>query len=96
MDIVGALPRSGVVWGGDWNHALSGREFTGTAGGRVHVLAAIRLSGCRFRPGPCTDEAMSASVSITLRSRRIEKLLTGIVLRSTTTTAICPTMIPMS
>jgi len=35
-DIVGALPRSGVVWGGDWNHALSGREFTGTAGGRVH------------------------------------------------------------
>ena len=32
------LPRSGLVWGGDWNHALSGSEYAGSAGGRAHVL----------------------------------------------------------
>lgn len=36
-----ALPRRNVVWGGDWNHALSGDEWAGTKGGRSHVLAAV-------------------------------------------------------
>jgi hypothetical protein len=50
-DIVRALPRSGLVWGGDWNHALSGREYTGSAGGRVHVLAAIDTLGLQVPTG---------------------------------------------
>lgn len=29
------------VWGGDWNHALSGREWTGSAAGRRSVLGAV-------------------------------------------------------
>jgi hypothetical protein len=29
------------VWGGDWNHALTGREYTGSATGRASVLAAL-------------------------------------------------------
>ena len=30
------------VWGGDWNHALVGREYAGSAAGRRHLLAALR------------------------------------------------------
>lgn len=29
------------VWGGDWNHAVSGREWAGSVAGRLHVLAAV-------------------------------------------------------
>jgi hypothetical protein len=43
--LVGALPHQGPVWGGDWNHALSGDEWAGTQGGRAHVLAAVDLLG---------------------------------------------------
>jgi hypothetical protein len=33
------------IWGGDWNHALAGREWAGSMAGRRHVLAAVeRLS----------------------------------------------------
>ncbi|CAB4966618.1 unannotated protein [freshwater metagenome] len=31
----------GLVWGGDWNHALSGREYAGSLGGRKVVLDAV-------------------------------------------------------
>ena len=30
-----------LVWGGDWNHALSGREYAGSLGGRKVVLDAV-------------------------------------------------------
>jgi hypothetical protein len=30
-----------LVWGGDWNHALAGREYTGSVAGRTSVLAAL-------------------------------------------------------
>jgi hypothetical protein len=30
-----------LVWGGDWNHALSGREYTGNIAGRASVLDAL-------------------------------------------------------
>ncbi len=34
-----------TVWGGDWNHALSGREWAGSMAGRRYLLAAVeRLS----------------------------------------------------
>lgn len=39
------LPHDGLVWGGDWNHALSGDEWAGTKGGRAHVLATVEKLG---------------------------------------------------
>ena len=36
-----SLPTDRLVWGGDWNHALSGRECAGSKAGRQFVLAAI-------------------------------------------------------
>ncbi|HEY0951221.1 hypothetical protein [Nocardioides sp.] len=36
-----ALPTERLIWGGDWNHALSGREWTGSVGGRTALLAAL-------------------------------------------------------
>jgi hypothetical protein len=41
------LPRQDLVWGGDWNHALSGDEWAGTKGGRAHVLAAVEELGLK-------------------------------------------------
>ena len=35
------LPTSGLVWGGDWNHSLIGKEQAGSIGGRKHVLEAV-------------------------------------------------------
>lgn len=29
------------MWGGDWNHALSGREWAGSQKGRRHILDAV-------------------------------------------------------
>lgn len=41
-----ALPRDeSLVWGGDWNHALSGREYAGSAAGREHLLEALAALG---------------------------------------------------
>ncbi len=33
------------VWGGDWNHALSGREWTGSVAGRRSLLEAVERLG---------------------------------------------------
>jgi endonuclease/exonuclease/phosphatase family metal-dependent hydrolase len=37
----GALPRHDLVWGGDWNHALSGTEHAGSLAGRTHLLTTL-------------------------------------------------------
>jgi hypothetical protein len=34
-----------TVWGGDWNHALSGREWAGSVAGRSSVLASAERLG---------------------------------------------------
>ncbi|WP_210649192.1 endonuclease/exonuclease/phosphatase family protein [Nocardioides sp. SYSU D00065] len=34
-------PAGSLVWGGDWNHALSGREYAGSAGGRAAITRAL-------------------------------------------------------
>ncbi|SFJ13748.1 hypothetical protein [Nocardioides psychrotolerans] len=34
-----------AVWGGDWNHALSGREWAGSVDGRRSVLDAVERLG---------------------------------------------------
>ncbi|PZS19854.1 MAG: hypothetical protein DLM57_03150 [Pseudonocardiales bacterium] len=41
-----ALPPGPLVWGGDWNHALIGKEYSGSLGGRsaiTQLLARRRL-----------------------------------------------------
>jgi hypothetical protein len=37
-----SLPRDRLVWGGDFNHALEGREYAGSKGGRRAVVEALR------------------------------------------------------
>lgn len=39
--LVDRLPSSDLIWGGDWNHALEGKEYAGSLGGRRHLLAAV-------------------------------------------------------
>lgn len=34
-----------LIWGGDWNHALTGHEYAGSIGGRRFVLAALESLG---------------------------------------------------
>ncbi len=33
------------MWGGDWNHALTGKEYAGSMGGRRAVVAALESLG---------------------------------------------------
>jgi hypothetical protein len=46
------LPRSALVWGGDWNHALSGGEYAGSAGGRAHLLRFLHGRGMSVPTAP--------------------------------------------
>lgn len=39
--LVQTLPSEQLVWGGDWNHALAGREGAGSLGGRRYVIEAV-------------------------------------------------------
>ena len=34
-----------MVWGGDWNHALSSREWAGSVAGRRSVLESVERLG---------------------------------------------------
>lgn len=43
--LLAELSPGNLVWGGDWNQALSGAEWVGTLGGRGHVLAAVDKLG---------------------------------------------------
>jgi hypothetical protein len=43
-----AMPQSDLVWGGDWNHALSGKEYAGSLAGRDAIRGLLQrrdLSG---------------------------------------------------
>jgi endonuclease/exonuclease/phosphatase family metal-dependent hydrolase len=40
-ELMAHLPSESLVWGGDWNHALEGREYAGSQGGRRHLMAAL-------------------------------------------------------
>ncbi len=35
------LPHKDLVWGGDFNHALEGREYAGSKGGRASIAQAL-------------------------------------------------------
>lgn len=45
--LAAALPPGPLVWGGDWNHALSGHEHAGSKAGRAHVIALTEARGLR-------------------------------------------------
>lgn len=40
-DLVQQLPTTGLVWGGDWNHALQGPDWSGSRDGRRGLLDAL-------------------------------------------------------
>ena len=40
-----SLPTSNLIWGGDWNHALQGREYAGSKAGRGFVVEALDKLG---------------------------------------------------
>lgn len=40
-ELVSGLPTEALVWGGDWNHALSEREWAGSIAGRRTILDAV-------------------------------------------------------
>jgi len=42
MELMSALGPGPLVWGGDWNHALSGREHAGSMAGRQSIENAMR------------------------------------------------------
>ena len=39
------------VWGGDWNHAMQGRDWAGSRGGRAAIEEAVRRLGLRVVTG---------------------------------------------
>ena len=43
QSILASLPPGDLVWGGDWNHSMSGREGAGGKAGRQHVLDAVGM-----------------------------------------------------
>jgi hypothetical protein len=43
--LLAALPTTGLVWGGDWNHAMAGREYAGGIVGRAHLTEAVEKLG---------------------------------------------------
>lgn len=45
--LMNALPLDNLVWGGDWNDAMQGREYVGTMEGRAAIKAA--LTGRRLK-----------------------------------------------
>jgi len=40
-DLLRELPRERLVWGGDWNHAMTGPEWAGSIGGRGAIVRAL-------------------------------------------------------
>lgn len=58
------LPTAGVVWGGDFNHALRGRVWAGSKVGRLHILATMKHLGLAAPTTslPHQKEAMEHSI----------------------------------
>ncbi len=43
-DLATALPSATTVWGGDWNHALTGPERAGSRAGRDHINRTLDVA----------------------------------------------------
>jgi len=64
------LPKSKLVWGGDWNHSLIGSEVAGSFDGRKHLLNALEVLGLQV---PTTDLLHQNGVSNTIDHIAIPK-----------------------
>jgi hypothetical protein len=42
------LPKNKLVWGGDWNHAMMGKEYSGSQEGRAHITKAVASLGLKI------------------------------------------------
>jgi len=40
-ELASALPAGRTVWGGDWNHALTGKEYAGSLAGRDAIVSVL-------------------------------------------------------
>ncbi len=49
--LTAVLPAGNTVWGGDWNHALMGREYAGSLAGRQAILDAVAALGLKVVTG---------------------------------------------
>lgn len=45
--IMGSLPTGDLIWGGDWNHAMRGRDYSGCLAGRAAIQAALAGRGVK-------------------------------------------------
>ena len=45
-----------TVWGGDWNHAMAGREWSGSQGGRRSIRAAVDHLGLHVATSACPHQ----------------------------------------
>jgi endonuclease/exonuclease/phosphatase family metal-dependent hydrolase len=67
-----------TVWGGDWNHAMSGREWSGSVRGRRSILEAVDRLGLHVPTAECPhqiDGLLSIdhiAVPASWRVRRVE------------------------
>jgi hypothetical protein len=41
-ELLANFPHGEFLWGGDWNHALSGREYAGSQDGRSYLLEVVK------------------------------------------------------
>lgn len=74
--LLNELPHRDLVWGGDWNHALSGTEYAGSQGGRKHLMRSVTELGLQVPtaelphrlPGLLTIDHIAVPGSWTVRS----------------------------
>ena len=86
-ELVPALPVGRTVWGGDWNHALTGKEHAGSMAGRdaiVSVLGQLAADAitvdCSHRiPDLFTIDhiAVPSGWAVTAPARRVEMTQSG-------------------
>ena len=57
------LPKSNLVWGGDWNHSLVGSEGAGSFDGRKYLLDAVKILGLQV---PTTELLHRNAISKTI------------------------------
>jgi endonuclease/exonuclease/phosphatase family metal-dependent hydrolase len=54
--VASVLAQMPVVWGGDWNHAMSGREWTGSIQGRRALVRAVEHLGLQLPTSDCPHQ----------------------------------------
>lgn len=78
-DLLAGLPEGDLVWGGDWNHSLTGAELAGSKGGRAAVRSALQARGLQVptaklphRLPDCTSiDHVAVPVSWSAAARRV-------------------------